>query len=173
MKTALTLAVAASATLLCSISAYASCVGPANPRQTPTISLPKGFSAMAQHRGDAASAIVGTWFVTYTVQGQTFGQAYIQWHSDGTEWENIDFPTDSGNICMGSWMKVDAKHVYRNHYGWLYTSGQVSGYFNETETAKVSHNGTYAGDTDMKLYDLQGNLQDEITGTSAATFIAP
>jgi hypothetical protein len=177
MKTTLTLAAVAATTFLCSVSAYASCAGPGNistMRQMPHITLPKSLSpAAGQHQGDAASAIVGTWFVTYTVQGETFGQAYIQWHSDGTEWENIDFPTDSGNICMGSWMKVDSKHVYRNHYGWLYTSGQISGYFNETETAKVGHNGTYAGDTDMKIYDLEGNLQEEITGTSAATFIAP
>jgi hypothetical protein len=63
--------------------------------------------------------------------------------------------------------------VFRNHYCWLYTNGHVSGNFNETETTKVGHNGTYTGDTGMKIYDLEGNLQNEITGTATATFIAP
>jgi hypothetical protein len=33
----------------------------------------------------AGDKIVGTWLVTYT--GALAGQAFIQWHSDGTEWE--------------------------------------------------------------------------------------
>jgi hypothetical protein len=116
---------------------------------------------------------VGTWLVTYIVEGNPFGQAYIQWHSDGTEWENINLPVSGGDICMGSWTMVDAKHVARNHYGWLYTNGEVSGYFNETETDKVTRNGTYSGTNEQKGYDLNGNLLFDVTGTSSAVFIAP
>jgi hypothetical protein len=173
MKTTLTLA-AVAATLFCSMSAYASCVGKGNipgVSQQPRISLPP--NAAGQHQGDAASAVVGTWLVTYTVEGEPFGQAYIQWHSDGTEWENINLPVDGGNICMGSWKAVDAKHVYRNHYGWLYTSGTVSGYFNETETNAVKKNGTYTGTNEQKGYDLNGNLLFDVTGTSSAVLISP
>jgi hypothetical protein len=175
MKAKLILAVTA-ASVLCSVSAYASCVSTANldaTRQIPRISLPKLPSLGAQHQGNAASAIVGTWLVTYVVEGEPFGQAYIQWHSDGTEWENINLPVEGGNICMGSWKAVDAKHVYRNHYGWLYTNGQVSGYFNETETNAVKKNGTYSGTNEQKGYDLDGNLLFDVTGTSSATLIAP
>jgi hypothetical protein len=173
MKTTLTPAVVAAA-FLCSVSAYASCVSTGNTdaiRQLPRISLPS--NPAGQHHGNAASAIIGTWLVTYVVEGQPFGQAYIQWHSDGTEWENINLPVDGGNICMGSWKAVDAKHVYRNHYGWLYTSGTVSGYFNETETNAVKKDGTYAGTNEQKGYDLNGNLLFDVTGTSSAVLIAP
>lgn len=175
MKSALTFSVIATATLLSSVTAYAGCADPGNikaMRDIPRISLPTTFGAAGQRQGDAASAIVGTWLATYTVEGQAFGQAYIQWHSDGTEWENINLPLDGGNICVGSWMKVDSKHVSRNHWGWLYTNGTLSGYFNETETDKVGH-GTYTGTNDQKIYDLNGNLLNEVTGTSSAVLIAP
>jgi hypothetical protein len=125
------------------------------------------------HTGDAADNIVGSWLVTYTVEGAYFAQAYIQWHSDGTEWENINLPISGGSVCVGSWTTVDAKHVSRNHYGWLYTKGKVSGYFNETETDAVAKNGTYAGTNEQKGYDLNGNLLFDVTGTSSAAMITP
>jgi hypothetical protein len=178
MKRLLTLASGIAATVLCSFSVHAGCVDPRMPgigssQQMPQIVLPAQARGNMVRDGDAASAIVGTWLVSYTANGAASGQAYIQWHSDGTEWENINFPVDGGNLCMGSWKAVDAKHVYRNHYGWLYTNGTVSGCFNETETNKVSRKGTYSGTNDTKIYDLNGNLQTEFTGNSAATLISP
>jgi hypothetical protein len=116
---------------------------------------------------------VGTWLVTYTVEGNYFAQAYIQWHSDGTEWEDINLPISGGTVCVGSWTAVDAKHVARNHYGWLYTKGKLSGYFDETETNKVTPNGTYSGTNEQKGYDLNGNLLFDVTGTSSAVIITP
>ena len=111
--------------------------------------------------------------MTYTVEGNAFGQAYIQWHNDGTEWENINLPLSGGNICVGSWKPVDSKHVSRNHYGWLYTNGELSGYFNETETNKVTRNGTYSGTNEQIGYDLNGNQIFDVMGTSSAILIAP
>jgi hypothetical protein len=32
---------------------------------------------------------------------------------------------------MGSWKVIDAHHVSRNHFGWLYDRGTLSGFFNE------------------------------------------
>ena len=63
--------------------------------------------------------------------------------------------------------------MFRNHYGWLYTGGVLSGYFNETETAEVRRDGTYTGLTDMKIYDVNGNLLTEFSGTSSAVLILP
>ena len=54
---------------------------------------------------------------TLLALGAPAGEAFIQWHSDGTEWENINFPILGGNICMGSWKQSDANHVFRNHWG--------------------------------------------------------
>ncbi|HEX4511038.1 MAG TPA: hypothetical protein VH328_13195 [Burkholderiaceae bacterium] len=159
---------------LASLSAHAGCV---DPRQ-----LPAGMSQIhmappadtSKMQGKAAGKnIVGTWFVSYMSGGNSAGQAYIQWHSDGTEWENINMPIENGNICLGSWKKVDGQHVSRNHYGWLYTSGTLTGYFNESETAAVQSNGTYTGVTDIKIYNLAGELQVEIPGTSSAVLVAP
>ena len=142
-------------------------------RQMPPHIAPGSARHEQMHSGDASENIVGTWLVTYTVEGNPFGQAYIQWHSDGTEWENINLPLSGGNICVGSWAEVDAKHVARNHYGWLYTNGDLSGYFNETETDKVTQNGTYSGTNEQKGYDLNGNLLFDVTGTSSAVLITP
>ncbi|HEX4079449.1 MAG TPA: hypothetical protein VHX61_11335 [Rhizomicrobium sp.] len=179
MQRILILAAAASTAALGCISAHAGCADPRTlvsgsvHRTTPTIVLPAAAASDIHRSGDAGDRIVGTWLATYTVEGNAFGQAYIQWHSDGTEWENINLPVDGGNICAGSWMKVDSKHVFRNHWGWLYTNGQLSGYFNETETDAVAHNGTYSGTNEQKIYDLNGNLLNDVTGTSSAVLIAP
>lgn len=160
-------------------SAQAGCADPriapvGASHKMPRLLVPAPTATADAGSPDAAANIVGTWHVTYTVEGNPFGEAYIQWHNDGTEWENIDFPATSGNICMGSWKAVDTKHVYRNHIGWLYTDGNLSGYFTETETNKVARDGsTYAGTNEQKVYDLDGNLLADVTGTSAATKISP
>jgi hypothetical protein len=118
--------------------------------------------------------IVGTWHVSYTTEGSASGQAFIQWHNDGTEWENISFPVLGGNICMGSWKVLDRWHVYRNHWGWLFNDGVVAGYFNERETDTVGWDGnSYTGSNDTKFYDLSGTKTMELTGTATARRIAP
>lgn len=122
----------------------------------------------------ARENIVGTWHVAYTSFGAPFADAFIQWHADGTEWENINLPVLDGNICMGSWRSVDATHVLRNHFGWVYANGIASGYFEETETDEVSQDGnSYTGVNETTIYDLSGNVQVKIPGTSTATKIAP
>ncbi|HEY1614595.1 MAG TPA: hypothetical protein VGF97_12975 [Rhizomicrobium sp.] len=176
MKSSGTLIAAASLLALGGMSAQASCVGP-DQKPGAVIPLPQKLLqslTLKQPQGsDAGRNVVGTWLATYTVEGNPFGQAYIQWHSDGTEWENINLPLMGGNICMGSWKMLDSKHVYRDHWGWLYTDGVISGYFNETETDKVTHGGTYTGTNEQKIYDLNGNLQADVTGTSSAVKIIP
>jgi hypothetical protein len=139
----------------------------------PPLGLNQGEAA--DHSGaNAGEEIVGTWHVQYTVEGATAGQAFIQWHSDRTEWENINYPTLAGNICMGSWKVIDRWRVFRNHYGWLFTNGMVSGYFNETETDTIGpHGNSYSGYNDTKFYDLTGKMTMELTGTAAATRISP
>jgi hypothetical protein len=174
MLAAATLALTASA-----LSAQAGCVDPrltgSMPmRQMPIVALPAPVPAANAKSQSAAHNIVGTWQVTYRVEDQPFAKAFIQWHDDGTEWENIDLPVESGNLCVGSWKAIDYKHVYRSHIGWLYTEGTVSGYFTETETDLVSPSGTtYKGTNEQKVYDLKGNLQADVTGTSSATKLTP
>ena len=179
MQRSLIGAVAAAALTLTGLSAHASCADPRIPgTKSEALALPQHVlqDLMGSDRFDAADAgdrVVGTWRVTYDVEGAYFADALIQWHRDGTEWENINRPILGGTICMGEWKRVDEWHVSRSHIGWLFTNGIVSGYFTETETDKVSADGkSYTGTNDQKIFDLSGNMQVEVTGTSSATRIA-
>ena len=178
-----TIAAATVALLAIGTSAKAGCV---DPRQTNPALIhsipgfvvsglqPKGAAAqLSPATSSAGNYIIGTWLVTYTTAGNPGGQALIQWHGDKTEWENINFPLEGGNICLGSWKPVDPLHVTRLHMGWLYTAGLLTGYFTETETALVKSSNTYTGVTDTKIFDLAGNVLVELPGTSSAVRIAP
>jgi hypothetical protein len=182
MKHALTLAVAAAALTVGANAAQAGCAFGGKLTAGSFHEIP-GFLTTQLHEPaavtppgapgpNAAQNIVGTWLVTYKQGGKPFGQAFIQWHSDYTEWENINLPLDGGNICVGSWKAVDSTHVERLHYGWLYTSGLLSGYFTETETATVYRN-SYTAVDDTTVYDVNGNKLAEVPGTARAVRIAP
>lgn len=175
MKRDFSLLAISAALALFGLSAHAGCADPrmmaqnAAGRMPPVLVMPKAeSSATAGDRNDDGhQGIVGTWQVSYMSGGSPAGEAFIQWHGDGTEWENIDFPILGGNICVGEWRQIDRHHFSRSHIGWLYTDGIVSGYFTETETNRLNGN-TYSGVNDTKIYDLNGNLQVELTGTSDA-----
>ena len=95
------------------------------------------------------------------------------------EWENINHPVLGGNICMGSWKMTDRSHVYRNHFGWLYSNGLLAGQFNETETDLVAWDGnSYSGTntTTLTFYPVSPATEPTVivlTGTSNGTRIAP
>lgn len=173
--------------LICASTAAAACVEPLQLHRDTTLLTPPLPAALALRRADAGQPgrvedngrhgglvdrIVGTWLVTYT--GPLGGQAFIQWHDDGTEWENIHFPILAGTICMGDWKAVDENHVRRSHVGWLYDdkTGAPTGYFTETETDEVARDGSwYHGRNHIKVYDDNGNLSAEFDGTAEATRI--
>jgi hypothetical protein len=177
MKTLLALTAGALTSAVCAFPAHASCTDPRNPSLA--LGMPHVLAQVAREAGDwkdheSHRSIVGTWDVTYTAEGNPNGEAFIQWHSDGTEWENINFPVLSGNICMGSWKMLDATHVFRRHVGWLYDTGALVGYFHETETDELSKDGnSYTGNNETKLYDLNGNMFLDVKGTASATRISP
>jgi hypothetical protein len=161
-------------------TAGASCVDP-SPLLQHTLLTPPKLAALPPRLADAGQPgpaenngrhdrIVGTWHVTY--EGVITSQAFTQWHSDGTEWENIDFPTLSGNICMGDWRAVDENHVHKSHVGWLFSNGNPAGYFTMTESDEVARDGSwYRGTYYVRLYDANGAQFAEGAGTSAATRI--
>ena len=161
------------------LPARASCVDPrtASQQATPSNLEPGPMLSRAGH--DAGENIVGTWHVVYTTEGAPPGEAFIQWHSDGTEWENINHPVLGGNICMGSWKTVDRSHVFRNHWGWLFNNGVIAGYFNETETDEVAWDGnSYSGlnTTTLNFYPVPPATTPTVvvlTGTASAKRIAP
>jgi hypothetical protein len=176
MKTTLIGIAATAALSLFALSAHANCSYPSGGSQA-HIQLPSHHQHFADHEG-----IVGTWLVNYGM----VGQAFIQWHSDGTEWENITHPTIGGNICMGSWVPTGPWTYSRNHFGWIFDmSGNIAGYFNETETDTLSRDGnSYSGTNVSIFYDMAGNVVPApgapspapagvYPGTSSATLIAP
>jgi hypothetical protein len=57
------------------------------------------------------------------------------------------------------------------HTGWNFdANGQLTGYFNETQTITVSPDRqSYDGTYDVKDYDTHGNQLDELKGTLHAT----
>lgn len=159
------------------VSAHASCADPRIAGQQgahqPVPMAEEVTADRSWGRGNHAPGIVGTWRVSYTVEGSPFADAFIQWHSDGTEWENINLPVLAGNICLGSWKQIDERHFLRHHIGWLYSNGALAGYFTETETDVISADGsTYSGTNDQKIY-ITGMPMQEVTGTSSATRIWP
>jgi hypothetical protein len=173
--------VAATALVAGAETAQAGCAYPGASKSGAAHSIP-GFmlrglqpkiSVPAPSSGNQPQGIVGTWLVTYTSGGQPFGQAFIQWHSDGTEWENINLPLEGGNICVGSWKSVAPANVVRFHVGWLYTAGILSGYFTETEKDKLAGPNAYSGINDTKIFDLSGNVLAEVPGTANAVRIGP
>jgi hypothetical protein len=170
------LTIAAIAAMLGTAAAHASCADPraaASAAAQFHVNLP-ALADTTEFRGRPPSRkIVGTWFVSYFSGGNPAGQAYIQWHGDGTEWENINFPVENGNICMGSWKQVGVNHFARNHYGWLFANGALTGYFNETETTDVTDDARYTGATHTTIYDVNGNKLTEFSGTSSAVLIEP
>jgi hypothetical protein len=128
----------------------------------------------ADNDGGGYRPIVGTWRVSYTVEGSPFADAFIQWHGDGTEFEEINLPLAGGNICQGEWRYMDHSHVSRNHTGWLYSDGLLAGYFTEHEVDHISRDGnSYIGTNEQKIFDLNGNMLADVTGTSAATRLWP
>jgi hypothetical protein len=163
---------------LAGFTAHAGCADPRIVQREPLPQMaPLNLNlASAPNLNPGGDGIIGTWSVMYTANGATspYGVAFIQWHSDHTEWENITMPVLNGNICMGSWKTIDPSHVYRNHVGWLFDTGTISGYFTETETDEVAHDGnSYHGHNVTIGYDLSGNKLFEVNGTSVATRIAP
>jgi hypothetical protein len=180
MKRTLIGAAVVAASSLAGLSAHAGCADPrtANQQSVSPAVTPLVLQTLSGAGGPdgrwAAAGIVGTWHVSYTVEGSPFAEAFIQWHSDGTEWESINLSVLDGNICLGSWEPLDARRVSRNHIGWLYMNGVLSGYFTETETDVLGLDGlSYSGTNVQKIFDTAGTLQMQVTGTSKATRIMP
>jgi len=153
----------------------------ANAACGPRIGSQLAFSAqmpfLAQSAGnsqpDPNSPIVGLWHVIYTSGGELFLETLDQWHSDGTEFEAANALPTEGNICFGVWKKTGPRSVRLFHIGWNFDgSGTPIGTFTIEESNKVARGGaTYQGTFDFKVYDLDGNLVFETTGTQLANRI--
>jgi hypothetical protein len=161
-------------------SAAAACGDPLGLKPGVAIKLPflaqPGGEAEQAHQTKAPdnNSIVGLWYVNYTSGGEPLYESFDQWHSDGTELENPNLAPATGPLCVGVWKQIGTRTFRLHHVGWNFDiNGNSLGSFTLDETNTVSRNGlTYKGTFDLKFYDVDGNLVDEVTGTQTATRIS-
>ena len=171
---------AAVAMLFVASNAVAACGDPSGLKPGVTLKLPflapplgGGEPALQTKAPDNNTSIVGLWYVNYTSGGELLYESFDQWHSDGTELENPNLAPATGPLCVGVWKQIGTRTFRLHHVGWNFDiNGNSLGSFTLDETNTVSLNGmTYKGTFDLKFYDVDGNLVDEVTGTQTASRI--
>ena len=124
-----------------------------------------------------SDSIVGLWQVVYTpvASSTPITVSFKEWHSDGTEFENIWLAPVGGDICFGAWKTIAPRTVHTHHIGWIFATpgATATNYFIQDETDTVSRDGkTYTGNYKMQVYSLAGVKEGpETDGTIAATRI--
>jgi hypothetical protein len=151
-------------------AANADCVRPNGSKLGPAAKVAVG----TQSKGNRNGSIVGLWHVTYLLNGSFFFQSFDQFHSDGNEFEGAAL--GPGAFCQGTWTQTAPGTVQLFHVGWNFdVSGNLIGYFTETQTEKMSGDGnSYQGTFDLKNFDLNGNPDPNLgeqSGTLAGTRI--
>ena len=139
----------------------------------PFLEQPGGSEQAHPTNAPDNNSIVGLWYVNYTSGGELVYESFDTWHSDGTELENPNLAPATGPLCVGVWKQVGPRSFRLHHVGWNFDlNGNSLGSFTLDETNTVSRQGlTYEGTFDIKFYDVNGKLIDELTDTQTATRI--
>ena len=169
--------IAALVVLLTAASSYADC-GPMGGMKFPVVKLPLVATANLAAVGgmpnsESPDSIVGLWHTMYTAENAPFAETFKEWHSDGTEFENVNHNPAIGSVCVGVWKQVGVRTVRLHHLGFLFNAdGTSAGTFvvEETDTL-AAHGRSYVGTFTFSTYDVNGNLTGEVKGTVAATRI--
>ncbi|HSC19751.1 MAG TPA: hypothetical protein VLC74_12650 [Rhizomicrobium sp.] len=162
---------AAIALMAGSVSAQASCGASLWAKGGVLKQMPHIKMSPREAAPDGYGSIVGMWNNSVIVGGNVVVSSIATWHSDGTEFDNVDFPPITGNICQGVWESKGVGKVVEHHLGWTFDqNSNPTGYFTLEQTLKLSHDGmSYGGPFDQKFYDVNGNLVNEIAGDMSAT----
>ncbi len=177
LKTSMTTFAAAALCLFFTGTAKADCSMTRKPRAiitAPDLSAASSNHAQAQARGSAAStSVVGLWMVNFVSQGEIVDQGFDSWSSDGTEILNDDPPPSTGNVCVGTWVKIAPSTYLLKHPSWTFDdAGNVNGLAIIRETITVDPSGmTYKGTFTLDLVTLSGNPIQNFSGTLSATRI--
>lgn len=159
-----------------SSGAFATC-GMVSGAKSAAIRLPALANAAPQLGGfgdSASNSIVGLWQTRYTTGGAVFAVSFKQWHSDGTELDNIDQNPALGSVCMGVWKQTSLRSVDLHHVGWVFNpDGSPGGSFTIDESDTLAENGkTYTGTFTFRTFDVNGSPTGvEVSGNVAATRI--
>ena len=170
MNRSILLSAAAIAWLAGSISAQAGCGAPLGAKAGVISKMPHMKLSVSETAPEGYGSIVGMWKNSVVVNSQIVATSIATWHSDGTEFDNVDIPPIVGNICEGVWDSKGVGKVAEHHFGWTFDSNSnPSGYFTLEQTVRLSRNGlSYSGPFDQKFYDNEGNLLTEVTGEMSA-----
>jgi hypothetical protein len=169
------IAACAAIALICSaIGARADC-GPTAGKKTAMIRMPilsTNAPIMAEEEQEKHKSIVGLWHARYTSSdGSPFIETLKEWHSDFTEFENVNHNPAIGSVCVGVWKQLSDGTVKLHHLGFLFTpEGVPSGTFIVDETDTLAGTGmSYEGVFVFRTYDVNGIFTGvKITGTIAA-----
>jgi hypothetical protein len=87
--------------------------------------------------------------------------------------ENPNLAPATGPLCIGVWKQVGQRTFRLHHVRWTFDiNGNSLGTFTLNETNTVGpHGKTYQGTFDLKFYDVNGKLTQEVKGTQTATRI--
>ena len=130
-------------------------------------------------------SIVGLWHVVFTTTSNDVGippgavidDAYVTWHSDGTELMNSSRPPMTGSFCMGVWAQVPPRSYRLKHIAlsWNNTGTEFVGPAIVQENVTLSpSDDSYEGTFTIDQYAADGTTRlAHIEGTLAATRITP
>jgi len=143
--------------------------------------MPEGMSAARETEVAASEAapredgffetpIVGLWKSTLTSGGQVVDQGFDQWNSDGTEILNDNPPPQTGNVCLGVFVRSGPATYKLKHPSWTYdNNGNLTGTAIIREQVTVQAGGnTYKGTFTVDVFDLNGHHLAQFTGTISA-----
>jgi hypothetical protein len=138
---------------------------------------------------DNDDPIVGMWQVKFTAEGNTgsmappdgtpIDNAFVQWHSDGTEIMNSGRPAQDGNFCLGVWKRTGKTSYKLNHFALGNdTENAPSGIGNPLGPTQIRENivlsrdgNSYSGSFTLDAYNTSGANVAHIVGKVSATRI--
>ena len=175
MKSTLLIAAAAVALAVGTTSAGAGCVHRTKGASDPvTVKLPP-LPVRAGAPSRESDSIVGLWHVEHRLpDGSLYFESLEHYHSDGTEFEFANINPVIGDVCLGVYTQVDDRTVSLFHIGWLFDdAGNPAGTFTLEGPRTVTKHGMHLkGTFDAKIYDVDGNLVEEDTGTTVGDRIS-
>jgi hypothetical protein len=131
--------------------------------------LPAAMLAKNHPATGAQSTIVGLWHQVRTASdGTAFTEGFETWTPGGSEFELVNHPPITGDVCVGVYTRHDRMYDITVHVAWLYDmNSNFVGTLSLTQQSKLAKDGnSYTGPFDAKFYDPNGNLFQEVTGTS-------
>lgn len=138
---------------------------------------PQFMPASFLELGSQNDGIVGFWKVKFIAEGNAgipdgtvLDNAFVQWHSDGTEMMNSSRAPVTQSFCMGVWQKTGKSSYELNHFALTFdTSNNFVGPAQVQEDVTLDKKADqYTGTFKTDFYDPSGNVIVEVVGNITA-----